>query len=161
MAEPRNPFLTTSAPWIVLADLADAKIVTWLAEASKAGVAVQIDGEIAVTQELLFVAFADALQFPDYFGANWSALQDCLTDLEWLPSELYVITVINAGQLLSECVSKRKTLLETILAVGEEWAAPVELGEWWDRPARPFHLVLDSSAESWSTALLKEISGSL
>jgi len=29
----------------------------------------------------LFGALATALQFPDYFGQNWDAVADCLTDV--------------------------------------------------------------------------------
>jgi len=33
----------------------------------------------------LFDTLAAQLSFPDYFGANWNALAECLRDLEWLP----------------------------------------------------------------------------
>ncbi|MDJ0346896.1 barstar family protein [Streptomyces sp. H10-C2] len=28
-----------------------------------------------------------SLHLPDYFGRNWDALADCLTDLSWCPAE--------------------------------------------------------------------------
>ena len=34
--------------------------------------------------ELLY-ALSVALHFPDYFGTNWDALDECITDLSWLP----------------------------------------------------------------------------
>lgn len=33
----------------------------------------------------LLDALSVALQFPDYFGGNWNALDECLRDLSWLP----------------------------------------------------------------------------
>lgn len=37
-------------------------------------------------KEQLLRNLAAALQFPNYFGFNWDALDDCLSDLSWLPS---------------------------------------------------------------------------
>ena len=34
---------------------------------------------------------ARALNFPDWFGKNWDALNDCLTDLSWLDGRGLVI----------------------------------------------------------------------
>lgn len=36
------------------------------------------------TKDKLLNALAETLQFPDYFGFNWDALNDCLKDFHWL-----------------------------------------------------------------------------
>ena len=36
-------------------------------------------------------AVASALEFPPYFGMNWDALHDCLTDMSWRPAAGYVL----------------------------------------------------------------------
>jgi RNAse (barnase) inhibitor barstar len=38
---------------------------------------------------------AGALGFPAYFGMNWDAFSDCLTDMAWRPATGYVILLIN------------------------------------------------------------------
>lgn len=52
---------------------------------------------------LVRIAFADkaallnnmacALGFPDWFGHNWDALEDCLTDLSWRDAAGYVLLI--------------------------------------------------------------------
>lgn len=39
---------------------------------------------------------AAALQFPDWFGANWDALEDCLSDLSWLSASGYLLLIEDA-----------------------------------------------------------------
>ena len=39
---------------------------------------------------------ARALNFPDWFGKNWDALNDCLTDLSWLDGRGLVIIFENS-----------------------------------------------------------------
>ena len=42
-------------------------------------------------KEKLLKNIAQALDFPDWFGGNWDALEDCLTDLSWRDAEGYVL----------------------------------------------------------------------
>ncbi|WP_350006226.1 barstar family protein [Pseudarthrobacter sp. WHRI 8279] len=89
---------------------------------------------------------AAALQFPYYFSENWAALDDCLSDMGWLlPAPAIVLLVRNAGQVLADEDPHQLVILARTLADAiNEYAAPVALGEWWDRPAVPFHVVLQA-----------------
>ncbi len=40
-------------------------------------------------------AAAEALRFPDYFGRNWDAFEECLTDLSWLDVEGFFLVIRN------------------------------------------------------------------
>lgn len=40
----------------------------------------------------LLGALSLALQFPNYFGENWDALDECIRDLSWLPSGNVILT---------------------------------------------------------------------
>jgi len=53
--------------------------------------AFQVDCSRVHTKQRLLSVLAHGLEFPSYFGANWDALMDCLTDMTWAPAEGYVI----------------------------------------------------------------------
>lgn len=97
--------------------------------------------------QVLFDEFAAALQFPSYFGENADAFDECIADLAWLPPQNgYVIVVSEPDQVLVDAgTGALDTLVSSLQRAAEEWARPVELGEWWDRPAVPFHVVLQSA----------------
>jgi len=52
-----------------------------------------LNGDDAGTRAGFFQELARALRFPDYFGRNWDAVYDCLTDLNWLPAAGYVLVL--------------------------------------------------------------------
>jgi RNAse (barnase) inhibitor barstar len=52
-----------------------------------------LDGDVAGTRAGFFQEIARVLHFPDYFGHNWDAVYDCLTDLTWLPAAGYVLVL--------------------------------------------------------------------
>jgi hypothetical protein len=105
-----------------------------------------------------FDEFAAAFQFPYYFGENWAAFQDCVSDLSWLPFRPGVVVLIyGAGQVLADAHSAElPTLVQVLSSAADEFAHPVNDGEWWDRDAVPFHVVLQGFAggdfERWSSA---------
>lgn len=43
------------------------------------------------TKPALLKNIASALAFPDWFGQNWDALEDCLTDLSWTSAAGHVL----------------------------------------------------------------------
>ena len=42
-------------------------------------------------------SIAGALAFPDWFGQNWDALEDCLSDLSWREAQGYVLLFEHAA----------------------------------------------------------------
>jgi len=103
------------------------------------------------TPEALFDEFAAAMQFPDYFGENWAALDECLADLSWLPAHAYAIVIARASEvLIEEEWAGIPILRNVIVKVAETWARPVAVGEPWDRPAVPFHVILQAGREEGS-----------
>jgi hypothetical protein len=102
------------------------------------------------TLQGVFDEFAAALQFPLYFGENKDAFNDCTSGLETLPAgEGYVVTITEPDQVLADEGSDALAWLTSSLAsAAEQWTRPVELGEWWDRPAIPFHVVLAGTSDA-------------
>lgn len=58
----------------------------------------KIDPTIASTDELLKSIYY-LLWFPGYFGFNWNALEDCLTDFNWLSESKIVIAHDNIPKI--------------------------------------------------------------
>jgi len=70
----------------------------------------------------LLVALAEALDLPDWFGHNWDALQDCLTDLSWRPAPGYVVVMENCGGLAASAPETFATTLEVFRHAARWWA---------------------------------------
>jgi RNAse (barnase) inhibitor barstar len=71
-------------------------------------------------QELLD-AIARALAFPEWFGSNWDALEDCLTDLAWCVASGYVLILVNAGAFAAAQPEEFETALEVFDGAAEYW----------------------------------------
>src|SRR5687768_554120 len=69
-------------------------------------------------QESLFATLGDALDFPDWFGHNWDALQDCLKDLSWRDAQVHVLLFSHDEKIPQADLG---TLFEVLGAAAEFW----------------------------------------
>ncbi|WP_055691948.1 barstar family protein [Streptomyces prasinus] len=75
----------------------------------------------------VFTQFYEALHLPDYFGWNWNALRDCLTDLHWLSAKHFLITVDDAHAALSDNPEERDILFRALKDSANFWTGKTEL----------------------------------
>ena len=113
--------------------------------AREAGLALHRVDIHAVHGKADFLALlAKALAFPDWFGGNWDALADCLTDLSWQPAPGYVLVLEKAKHFGS--------------GHAEEFAAAIEIlqhaADYWRDEGKPFWVFIHG-AQGWDSGLPK------
>lgn len=79
----------------------------------------RIDLKGARDKGQLLDRLAEALQFPAWFGANWDALEDCLTDLSWSKAAGHVLLLEGAGALPAD---ERGILRDVLQSAAAYWA---------------------------------------
>ena len=82
----------------------------------------------------LLARTADALGFPAWFGHNWDALADCLTDLAWRPAPGYVLVFEHA----SELQESEPEVFDTVLALLSDVATA------WQQRGGPFRIFVSA-----------------
>ena len=152
MSDP-GPLLTVSDPSIALLR-SDVKSAADAARGwADSGLTVRtLRGQKMRTVKSLFDETAAALQFPYYFGENWPALNECLADMDWLPMDVgIVILILDAVEVLADSAEvELEVFIRSIEAAHGAYSQPIALGEWWDRLAVPFHVVLQSPAREFA-----------
>jgi hypothetical protein len=78
---------------------------------------VPLDG--APDKEALLARVAEALGFPDWFGGNWDALEDCLCDLSWRPGDGHVLLLAGGDALAADDLG---ILLDVLKSCAAFWA---------------------------------------
>ena len=141
--------LLQADPWlrVLVANPSDAYDAAWAFQREGRGrVASRVlRGRKMRTIAALYDEIGAALQFPPYFGENANALDECLADLEWLPADAYVVTILDAIHLLDqEGAEPRRTFWETLERVAREWGEPV--GASTPRPAKAFRVIVQCMA---------------
>ena len=80
-----------------------------------------LDGT-AVTDKAAFLdTCAGTFALPEWFGRNWDALHDCLTDLSWAPARGYVVLYDGWGMLARTDSDAWSVAYDVFGAVVESW----------------------------------------
>jgi len=151
---------STKAPWTTLLIVAAGQRAESLVRPPNEFALRIIQGGKCRTTAGLLTECARALGFPDYFGHNWDALEECLTDLEWLPAKGYILVITNAADVLSNDETEYETFLEILCDAGEAWGSgQAGMGA---RRATPFHTLFAVSEQEKAKRAhwgMKEING--
>ena len=83
----------------------------------------------------------EALKFPSWYGANFDALYDCLSDPDWQPGQGHVVLISGMAPLRSANPEDFATLVEVFQAVADTRR---------DRHT-PFWILIDAPAPGVST----------
>jgi RNAse (barnase) inhibitor barstar len=76
-----------------------------------------------ITEKGLLKEFASCFDFPDYFGWNLDALDECMRDLDWLKEKNYKITVRNISVLKKKDIRQADQLEKFLNSYKDYWDA--------------------------------------
>lgn len=138
-----------SGPWLHTVDL-DSSALTDLAlrmvTDEPSCVVRHVRGTKMRAEVSLFDEYAAAFQFPYYFGENWDAFEECMCDLSWMPSTMYVTVVHRASEVLVYDPKLFDTFVEVLANVGHEWSTVRWDARPWAPQAHPFHTLFQVDA---------------
>jgi RNAse (barnase) inhibitor barstar len=97
----------------------------------------RIDARGTRTKRAFLSACAHGMAFPRWFGNNWDALADCLTDLDWATADAYLVVLENVQGLAAAAPPDFHQALEIFEQAASTWA---------ERGVR-FQVLLASNAE--------------
>lgn len=135
-----------TAPWSSLVVIPPGTTATALVKPPAGFVLRVVQGKKCKTPAGVFNEFARALEFPDYCGRNWDALEECLVDLEWLTATGYIVLITDAQSVIPDDDEEYETLLEVLNNVGEKWSK----GQTPDGRRAPFHVFFGISEQDKS-----------
>lgn len=81
----------------------------------------RIDGRRVTDKAGFLRAVARTLEFPDYFGENWDALEECLTDLEWVRASGFVVYLEHLDEFAESSPDDFDAALEIFATAADYW----------------------------------------
>lgn len=127
--------------YITTIEVPDFDALSWrLAVAHKQTAIRMIRGKKGRTLDALYDEVSAALQFPWYFGGNWAAFDECITDLDWIPADTYCLMISQADLLLCDEPVEFSVLMRVLDSANVNWLTPNKYAPR-HRPATAFHVI--------------------
>ena len=82
---------------------------------------VQLDLGTVPGKDAFLAQLAKAFKFPQYFGMNWDALNDHLTDLSWLDDHGWVVILLNGQDFAANNQDDFDTAIDVLRTAAEYW----------------------------------------
>lgn len=99
-----------------------------------------IDGQKCSNIDELFEEFSDKFDFPNYFGSNWAAFDECINDLDWILTDCYTLFIGNINKVLRLDDHNFKVFIKTLMDSVREWTDGRNFDSF-PTPPTPFHVV--------------------
>lgn len=94
-------------------------------------------GKKLSTYDGLLDEISASLQFPDYFGENWDALEECMSDLDWLDeTDGYILIFTNSDKILQD---ERLSVFGTFIDILDKTA------KYWQGQGKDFYALFQVS----------------
>lgn len=92
------------------------------------GLVVSLDGRKLPDKAALLAALAEGFRFPEYFGGNLDALEECLGDLpDFAPAPAYEVRVEHAADACRARRSDFEAVLDVLQAAAERSKTPFKV----------------------------------
>ena len=91
-----------------------------------------VDGEVVRDKASFLSEAASTMRFPEWFGGNWDAFEDCITDLFWDAANGYVL-FFDGPKLFARLNPSQWQTARSILESAVEY---------WKGEGKPFYVLL-------------------
>lgn len=81
-----------------------------------------IDGSKCLSKKNALIEIGIAFKFPDYYGENLDALEECINDLSWIESDSYLLIINNYNDFLNkEQIELKEVFVDIFNKASSSW----------------------------------------
>lgn len=104
----------------------------------------KVHGDRIKSLDDIFNEFSAVYQFPEYFGCNWDAFDECMNDLDWINSNAFAMLLLNFDSMVTNCEPHNiQVLIKILNNTCLNWKNGSEDG--FQKRDTPFHIIFHSN----------------